>query len=243
MESVHFKRALVMSSDLRGYGQGNDKRHESMQHNFVDLHADAAAEAGLNRRDWVIQPGGDGELAILPASEPEPLVVDQYMRALHRGLVQRNASLAAHERFRLRVALAFGTAYPSANGYAGQALVEASRLVGWQSLKRIFNEREEANIVLILSQRVFEDVVRQGHTSYSESDFYQVSVREKEFSGPAWVWAPELDVRSLSRLSDSTKVAETTNSMKPNFSQQAEVINNMNGSVDARRANFGISRK
>ncbi|MEV8638305.1 hypothetical protein AB0395_42300 [Streptosporangium sp. NPDC051023] len=243
MESVSFKRALVMSSDLRGYGQGNDKRHETMQRNFVDLHATAAAQAGLNRDAWAIQPGGDGELAVLPASEPEPLVADQYMRALHSGLVQRNDALAPEERFRLRVALAFGTAYPSVNGYAGQAVVEASRLVDWRPLKQMFNERQEANIVLILSQRVFEDVVLQGHTSYTKSDFHRVMVQEKELSAPAWVWAPDLDARSLSHLPDSTKATERPNGVKPNISQQAEVINNVNGPVKAREVNFGIVRK
>ncbi|GAA3096203.1 hypothetical protein [Streptosporangium carneum] len=243
MESVSFKRALVMSSDLRGYGQGNDRRHETMQRNFVDLHTAAAVQAGLNREDWAIQPGGDGELAVLPASEPDPLVADQYIRALHRGLVQRNDALPPDERFRLRVALAFGTAYPSANGYAGQAVVEACRLADWGPLKRVFNERPEANIVLVLSQRVFEDVVLQGHTSYSEDDFHRVTVQEKEFSGPAWVWAPELDAGSLSHLRDSPKDTESPKGMKPNISQRAEVINNVNGPLKAREVNFGIVRK
>ncbi|MEV7008396.1 hypothetical protein [Streptosporangium sp. NPDC051022] len=243
MESASFERALVMSSDLRGYGQGNDKRHEIMQRNFVDVHTAAAAQAGLNRGGWAIQPGGDGELAILPTSEPEPLVVDQYMRALHRELVQRNHTLAPHERFRLRVALAFGTAYPSVNGYAGQAVVEASRLVGWQALKQVFNDREEANIVLVLSQRVFEDVVLQGHTSFSATDFHRVMVHEKEFAGPAWVWAPDLGPGSLSHLSGPSEAPEPPDGGNAAVSQRAEVINNMNGSVDARGAIFGVSRK
>ncbi|MFF5204936.1 hypothetical protein [Streptosporangium sp. NPDC000396] len=243
MKSGDFGRALVMASDLKGYGRGDDKRHEVMQRGFVDLHTAAAAHAGLNRSDWAIQPGGDGELAVLPASEPDPLVVDQYLRALHQGLVHHNDTLPAEDRLRLRVALAFGTAYPSVNGYAGQAVVEASRLVSWQPLKRIFDEREGANIVLILSQRVFEDVVRQGHTSHRESDFRKVSVQEKEFSGSAWIWAPEIDLKSLSFLSEPAEAKERTGSGSTITSQQAEVINNMSGPVDARRAVFGISRK
>ena len=242
MESDYFQRALVMSSDLRGYGQGNDKRHETMQRNFIDLHTAAATEAGLNREEWAIQPEGDGELAVLPASEPEPLVVDQYMRALHQGLVHRNDALAPEGRFRLRVALAFGTAYPCVNGYAGQALVEASRLVSWKPLKQIFNEREKANLVLILSQRVFEDVVLQGHTSYRDTDFRRVVVREKEYSGPAWIWTPELDPETLKCLSESPETADGPRNGGISVSQRAEVITNMNGPVDARRANFGISR-
>ncbi|GHE40144.1 hypothetical protein GCM10017673_48160 [Streptosporangium violaceochromogenes] len=242
MENNYFQRALIMSSDLRGYGQGTDRRHEIMQRNFVDLHATAAVAAGLDRESWEIQPGGDGELAILPASESEPRVVDTYMRALHQDLVRRNSVLAPDERLRLRVALAFGTAYPSANGYAGQAVVEASRLVAWQPLKEIFNARAEVNIAVILSRRVFEDVVLQEHTSYREADFQKVMVRRKEFSGLAWVWAPEIDRASLSRLFDPAETTADRQNTGVNVSQRAEVITNMRGPVDARRANFGISR-
>ncbi|WP_371782115.1 hypothetical protein [Streptosporangium subroseum] len=243
MESGDFGRALIMSSDLRGYGRGNNKRHEAMQHGFIDLHESAAAQAGLNRKRWAIQPGGDGELAVLPASEPDPLVVDQYIRALHRGLISHNESLAAEDRLQLRVALAFGTAYPLVNGYAGQAVVEASRLADWQPLKQIFDKRADANIILILSQRVFEDVVQQGNTSYQVSDFHRATVREKEFSGTAWVWAPEVNSGDLRFLSDSTESKGRTESAGISTHQQAEVITNMNGPVDARRAVFGISRK
>jgi hypothetical protein len=243
MESGDFGRALIMSSDLRGYGKGNDKRHEAMQHGFIDLHESAAAQAGLNRNRWAIQPGGDGELAVLPASEPDPLVLDQYVRALHRGLIDHNEGLAAGDRLRLRVAFAFGTAYPSVNGYIGQAVVEASRLVDWQPLKRIFDERDDANIVLILSQRVFEDVVRQGHTSYQVGDFHRATVHQKEFSGTAWVWAPEVNSGDLRFLSDSTESKGRTENARISTHQQAEVINNVDGPIDARYAVFGISRK
>ncbi|MGJ6967903.1 hypothetical protein ACSDR0_38945 [Streptosporangium sp. G11] len=253
MKSGDFGRALIMTSDLRGYGRGDNKRHEAMQHGFVDLHRGAAAQAGLDRHRWVIQPGGDGELAVLPADEPDPLVVDQYIRALHQGLVDHNDGLAPKERLQLRVALAFGTAYPSANGYAGQAVVEASRLVDWQPLKKIFKMREDMNIALILSQRVFEDVVQQGHTSYGVGDFHRVTIQEKEFSGSAWIWSPEFNSGDLRLLSDSTNTEADTQagaktdsraeSIGTGTSQQAEVINNLSGSIDARRAVFGVGRK
>ncbi|MEV4094299.1 hypothetical protein [Streptosporangium saharense] len=245
MENIPFERALVVSSDLRGYGQGTDKRHETMQKTFVDLHEAAAVQAGLNRGSWGIQQGGDGELAVLPASEPDPLVVDQYVRALHEELARRNAPLAPEERFRLRVALAFGTAYPAANGYAGQAVVEATRLADWGPLKRLFGDSPEAHIVLVLSQRVFEDVVLQEHTSYVKDDFHPVMVQEKELSAPAWIWAPEITAAKLNRLpkKDPTEPDKGSTEKRIHLSQRAEVINNVNGPVRAREMNFGITHK
>ncbi|GGL28114.1 hypothetical protein [Planomonospora parontospora] len=243
MKNGGFGRALVMSSDLKGYGGGNDKRHEAMQRGFIELHRAAAAEVGTDRGTWVIQPAGDGEIAILPQGEHEPVIVDRYVRTLHHGLTEHNKGLDPHERLRLRVALAFGTAYPSVNGYAGQAVVEASRLVDWAPLKQLFNEKDEANIVLILSARLFEDVVRQGHTSYQEFEFHRVLVSAKEFSGSAWVWAPELDRKDMEHLLDLTEMDKRSQNITEGLFRQAEVINNMNGPVDARGAVFGISRK
>ncbi|MER6944170.1 hypothetical protein ABT294_09120 [Nonomuraea sp. NPDC000554] len=246
METRDFGRALVVSSDLRGYGRGNDKRHETMQAEFVALHQQAAEEAGLNRDAWVRQPGGDGELAVLPAGEPEALVVDQYVRALDERLRGRNGDLPAEERLRLRMAAAFGSAYPAANGYAGQAVVEASRLLAWQPLKRILDEKPDVNLVLILSQRVFDDTVRQGHTSHSTRTFLEVKVQEKEYEAPAWIWVPGMNPEELDFLHKSTDTGATVspvNGLVGTISQDAEVITNLYGPVDARQSVFGVSRK
>ncbi|MBG0826820.1 hypothetical protein HS041_03400 [Planomonospora sp. ID67723] len=243
MENGNFGRALVMSSDLKGYGGGSDKRHEVMQRGFIEVHRAAAAEVGIDRATWAIQPAGDGELAVLPPGEHEPAVVDRYVRALHRELAARNRDLPPSDRLRLRVALAFGTAYPSVNGYAGQAVVEASRLVDWDPLKQLFGKKDEANIVLLLSDRLFNDVVRQGHTSYRESDFRHASIRVKEFSGSAWVWAPELDAKDMDRVLDTAEMNGKSHQATETPFQRAEVINNVSGAVDARGAVFGINRK
>ena len=246
MDTGDFGRALVVSSDLKGYGRGNDKRHETMQAQFVNIHQTAAELAGLHRGAWVRQPGGDGELAVLPDSEPEALVVDQYVRELEKQLRDHNRDLTPEARLQLRVAVAHGSAYPAANGYAGQAVVEVSRLVSWGPLKRILDEKPDVNLVLILSQRVFEDTVRQGHTSYAASEFHEVKVQEKEYDTSAWIRVPGLTPTDLDFLYKTTE--NETNALPADhlvgaISQNAEAITNLYGPVDARQAIFGVSRK
>ncbi|MFD0657103.1 hypothetical protein [Thermocatellispora tengchongensis] len=154
---------------------------------------------------------------------------------------------------------AFGTAYPAANGYAGQAVVEASRLLAWEPLKRVFDKAPDVDLALILSHRVFEDTVRQGHTSHSVREFREVRVLEKEYDAPAWVWVPglvptDLDFLEGSTSDDSTSDDSTdkslenrTNTEAPNSVpsavwQRAEAITNLYGPVDARRSVFGVNR-
>lgn len=246
MTTEGFGRALIVASDLKGYGGGTDRRHELMQAEFVAIHRQAAEAAGLSRDEWVTQEGGDGELAILPATASDPQVVDGYMRALAAAVQRRNEGLAPGERLRLRVAVAFGTAYRAANGYAGQAVVVANRLISAESIKRIFDEKAEANLILILSQRVFDDVVRQEHTSYRPDDFVEVNIQKKEFEGSAWVWVPGADIRDLTFLTAPGKNDAPPPQPQPGaatFSQHAEAITTITAPVDARGAVFGISRR
>lgn len=246
VESTTFGRTLVVSSDLKGYGRGNDKRHETMQAEFVRIQQAATQAAGLNRDAWERQPGGDGELAVLPAGEPEISVIDQYVRELGKQLRDYNADLPLEERLRLRVAMAFGTAYPAANGYAGQAVVEASRLLSCRPLKLLLDRRPEVDLALILSQRVFDETVRQGHTSYSVSEFREVQVQEKEYVSSAWIRVAGIDVSDLSSLFAETEPEPSGPSPRHvvgAMTQKAEVITNLYGAVDARNAVFGVSGK
>lgn len=241
MHEGTYARRLLISSDTAGYGSGTDKRHEAFQAGFVAAHERAAVAAGRDRGRWDVHPEGDGELAVLPPTESEPAVVDDYVRALAEALRRRNNGLAVEDRLRLRVAVHFGVAYPAANGFAGQAVVEVSRLIAWQPLKRVLHENQNVNLVLILSGRVFSETVRQGHTSYTVEAFAPVRVREKEFDGEAWIWSPDIDVR---KLSYSTEPAQPRGDKPAGTSvvQTAEVITNNSGPVDARGAVFGISR-
>src|SRR5580658_3673055 len=124
-----FERHLLVAVDAVGYGQGNDQDHFAMQSGIKMVLNEAATAAKLDRNRWVRQGAGDGELAILPPDEPEPLVVDAYARQLNVQLATYNAGLHHERRIRLRMAVHFGAAMPAENGYAGQGVVAVSRLV------------------------------------------------------------------------------------------------------------------
>ncbi|MEU6711366.1 hypothetical protein ABZ897_07765 [Nonomuraea sp. NPDC046802] len=240
MEDRRPERALVVSSDLTGYGQGNDKRHEFMQAEFVAVHREAAEAVGLNRALWERQPGGDGELAVLPPGEAESLVVDGYVRALHTRLRERNRDLRAQERLRLRVAVAFGNAYHAANGYAGQAVVEVSRLLSWEPFKLILKRNPDVSLALILSKAVYKDTVLQGHTTHSAESFRKVLVSEKEYQEEAWVWVPDVDPADL--VFDGESGVGSPPGNHGVGSQHAEAITNLHGQIDARNSVFGVNR-
>ncbi len=182
-----FKRHLLVAVDATGYGGGNDQEHFALQSGLTAALNESAALAGLRRGMWLKQAMGDGELAILPHDEPEPVVVDDYIRHLEALLSARNADAPPRRKIRLRMAIHFGAAMHADNGYAGQGVVAVSRLVDSAPLRDALAASQEANLAVILSKQVFDDIVRQGHVSFAETEFARVRVQVKEYQDEAWV--------------------------------------------------------
>jgi hypothetical protein len=182
-----FDRRLLVAVDAEGYGSGTDRDHFAVQAGLTKVLDVAAANAGLRRDLWLTQQAGDGELAILPRDESEPVVVDQYVRHLDEALAAHNADPAAGRRIRLRMAVHFGAAMRADNGYAGQGVVAVSRLVDSPPVKHALANAPEASLAVILSRQIYDDVVRQGHISVPEAEFIKVGVQVKEYQDEAWV--------------------------------------------------------
>ncbi|MEV6527275.1 hypothetical protein AB0M43_35630 [Longispora sp. NPDC051575] len=186
-----------MSIDAKGYGGNDDRRQYSIQDRLVGVLDGAARRAGLDRAAWIRQPAGDGELSILPASEREHVVVDEFVRQLSYGLTDHNHDLVAPARLRLRLAIHFGVVIPAPNGYAGQGVVTVSRLVDSAPARDALVALPEANLSVILSARVFDDTVAQRHTSLAAAEFRRVQVRNKEYVDDAWLYVPGGDVLAV----------------------------------------------
>jgi hypothetical protein len=182
-----FDRRLLVAVDAMGYGSGTDRDHFAVQAGLTKVLEVAAANAGLRRDLWLTQQAGDGELAILPRDEPEPVVVDQYVRHLDEALAAHNADPASGRRIRLRMAVHFGAAMRADNGYAGQGVVAVSRLVDSPPVKQALANAPDASLAVILSRQIYDDVVRQGHISVPEAEFIKVGVQVKEYRDEAWV--------------------------------------------------------
>ncbi|MEV0727661.1 hypothetical protein [Polymorphospora sp. NPDC050346] len=143
------------------------------------------------------QPSGDGEFAVLPPDEPEPRVVDDYVRELATELRLFNEGRLPDWQIRLRLAAHHGVAYSAANGYAGNAPVTVGRLIDSDPARRALAAAPEAPLAVILSRLVFDEIVAGGHTSLRPDDFQPVQVRVKEYADQAWVRVPGVDPARL----------------------------------------------
>jgi hypothetical protein len=190
-------RRPLLSVDARGYGAADGRRQVAIQRGLIDLLDDSAEAAGLRRSAWERQKAGDGELAVLPADEPENVLIDDFVRALTDRVADYNEDRRDEARMRLRLAIHNGIVEPAANGYAGAGVVVVSRLCDAAQAKALQDALPEAGLVVVLSNRVFVDTVTQGHTALRPARFRKVRVRVKEYQDDAWLHVPDRDIRAV----------------------------------------------
>jgi hypothetical protein len=181
---------LYVGVDIRGYGSAPEQRQEKWQETLLRCLDRAAASMGLDRARWARQQHGDAELCVLPADEPEPLVVDGFTRRLEAELRTHNEEVVPWARMRLRMAVHHGVVVDGPNGYPCKDAVLVSRLLDSKPLRGVLEQWPQANLAVMLSDLVYRSVVEAGHTSLRADQFRRLAVREKEFKGYGWLWLP-----------------------------------------------------
>lgn len=135
------------------------------------------------------QASGDGEVAVAAADVDPSAALSHLAGHLVDGLA---ALQAAGRRQRLRVAAHVGHVEAGANGFVGHAVVRTCRMVGSAPLRRCLDEHPGANLALMVSEPVWEDVVAPEVHALRAADFRPVDVRDpaKAFTARAWVHVP-----------------------------------------------------
>jgi hypothetical protein len=230
-EGDDFTRRVLVAVDAMGYGRSSDQRQLWMQRGMVRVLDDSAERTGLDRAAWERQTSGDGELSVLPLDQPEPRVVDDFVRHMAGALRRLNRHLPDERRLRLRLAIHHGVVTPGVAGCNGSGPVTVSRLCD-SPLLRTAIVTSGADLAVILSGEVFRGVVLNEHTSLDPVDFREVRVEVKEFADDAYLLVPGHDVHTLD-------LGGGVAAPPPLPQWGATVQNVLYGPVDARGARFG----
>ncbi|MEN3534304.1 hypothetical protein AAH991_04245 [Microbispora sp. ZYX-F-249] len=192
----------MIAVDIEKYSERNDQQQLHLQETLVRVLDAAAADAGLDRSTWAErQPQGDGEFSWLPPHAHLGVLVGGFVRELdgQLGLYNRRHAGAFWTRMRLRMAVHFGPVHLGApNGVAGRHAVQQARLLDSAPVRRALDACPAADLALIVSDRVYDDYIRQG---LGEPHAYRpVHVRVKEHSCTAYLHVPGHDVDELGAL-------------------------------------------
>ncbi|KOV36821.1 hypothetical protein ADK60_06275 [Streptomyces sp. XY431] len=178
-----------MAADLEQYSRLDTRAQSDAQYDLVRLLDEAAARAGLDRSGWTRQPQGDLELAVLPESTSETTVLGSFVDQLVFCLGALNARPAS-PRLRVRLAIDTGVAAEAALGHAGPAPVAVARFVNAPQLKGALAALTSANLAVIVSDRLYQDIVRGGHPGLDPAQYLRAHVQAKEFGGYGWIRVP-----------------------------------------------------
>ncbi|MFI1993939.1 hypothetical protein [Actinoplanes sp. NPDC020271] len=190
MQDPH--RRVVVAVDMESYSKRSNVLQHRAQVAFKQIMEKACAEAGLDRNSWRIQPGGDGELAILPPQVSERAIVGKLAPVVDRLLREHNQGLASEARIRLRLAVHQGLVHlDGANGFPSDAVVHVCRLNDSPQLKQALRTHWVANAALIVSDSLYRDVIVH-YQDLRPDQFAKVvaEIPEKNFEATAWIHVP-----------------------------------------------------
>ncbi|WP_410611675.1 hypothetical protein [Amycolatopsis sp. lyj-109] len=187
-----FARMLLLAVDAWRYGTRDDRQQHDLQRALAEALRVAATRSGLDPARWRRQEAGDGLFAIVTDESAEPKVIGPFIRELDEWLGRHNHDLRLRARLRLRVAVHHGVTLPAALGYAGDAPVHVCRLRDARAVRETLEVFPEVNLVLAVSEPIFDGSVRQRHTSLAAKDFTRVEVADpaKQFFATTWVYVP-----------------------------------------------------
>ncbi|MEU0937073.1 hypothetical protein [Embleya sp. NPDC005971] len=189
--NLAISRLLCLATDVEQYSRLDTPQQECAQADLLAILDRAAARAGIDRSRWVRQAQGDQEFAVLPPDTHESVIVGDFVRHLAGCLAERNANVPTRDRLRLRMAVHVGVARPAALGHAGQTPIAVARLLDAPVLKRVLARTLTTDLVVIVSDSLYQDVVRLRERGLDPAQYTRIPVRAKEYDGHGWVHVPE----------------------------------------------------
>lgn len=187
---------FVMGVDMQKYSRLNTRRQADSQREMARMLDESAAEMALDRGQWDCQPGGDGEVAVLPPDTDLVKVVGPFVSVLADKLRVYNEDRVPDIKIRLRLAMHIDALKRSTFRYAGPALVVVSRLLDSRPVRDALVWAEDADLALIVSQPVYQKVVLSGLSSIRADQFraVRVDLPSKGFSTMAYLHVPGTDM-------------------------------------------------
>jgi hypothetical protein len=137
---------------------------------------------------------GDGVLVVVPALAPTEPLISPLADRVRAGLRRHNKVSSEAAQIRLRMALHAGHVSFDAHGVAGQTLVHAFRLLEAPAFKTAF-AATRCELGFVVSDRLYDDVVRHGPGLIDPDLYDAISVSLKETEARAWVYFPPGAVR------------------------------------------------
>jgi hypothetical protein len=167
---------LVLAVDIESFSR-LDTLDQSLVQSRLNWVLDiAAGKASLDRDRWHRQLRGDGELAVLPAGSDVARIVADFTDHLAAALADARDSEPGEPPLRLRMAMHYGTLTNGHFGPVGHAPIVACRLLDAFAVRRTLRLASASDLVLVVSDRLYRDVVETRFHGLAPSQFRRMRV-------------------------------------------------------------------
>ncbi|WP_019634207.1 hypothetical protein [Actinomadura atramentaria] len=171
---------LLMAVDIQGFSKRSVSEQTHAQRQLGAALESAATGTGLDRASWEKQAGGDGELATLPEGVSPESVAGDFVIAFAGAVAALNAERGGAPRLRVRLALHHGTMTPAGPfGPAGNAPIVVQRLLDSAGLRRTLDDDAARDVAYVVSDSLFDDVIRTGFCALPPAAFRKIRVTAK----------------------------------------------------------------
>lgn len=171
---------LIFAVDIEGSTERTNLAKGKLRHFLYELLEQALEVTGIAARH--LEPftdRGDSVLILIKPHDdvPKTLVLGRLIPILASLLTEHNASVTRPElRMRLRAVVHAGEIHEDDNGFYGDDLDAAFRLLDAPALKKALKEAINAPLILMVSEEIFNGIIQQG---YLDESSYRQLVRVK----------------------------------------------------------------
>jgi hypothetical protein len=182
----------VVATDVVGSSDRDDQLQLKMRADLREILAETLAQQGLDMTALGVTDLGDGIRLQVPAVVSPSAILTPFIPNLATVLRLHRKASNEKSRVRLRVAIHMGLLHRErAGGWAGTVLTECARLLDAPSARDLI-AASGADLVVVVSQPIYEAVVRPGF-GLDPGSFDRIRVRSKETDTHAWAWLPGSD--------------------------------------------------
>ena len=178
---------IAFGVDVVGYSDRGVPGQDEVQTRLAGMAQCVLDRLGVSWPDTDHQEAGDEVKLALPSDCELHRVLPLLLNGWRAVVVDDNARHPG-DRIRLRLAIAAGPLRRSALGLVGKQIIEAGRLLNSSILRDAANEHPDVDLVALISDRVYDDVVGSGYPGLDPRHFAKRAVENKTYQGTAWLW-------------------------------------------------------
>ncbi|WP_239336248.1 hypothetical protein [Frankia sp. CiP3] len=178
----------VLAADIANSSAHITADQRQLREDFRFILTDCLARLSIELAAPGLRDDGDGALGLVPASVPREKLVADLAREFAMGLARRNADRLDSHRLRIRLALHHGQAQPSGNGWVSSAINATAGILNADEGRLLLRHVPTANLVLLLSQAMYDDTVHDQRRDLRPADFAPMRIGPGQKGAGTALW-------------------------------------------------------